>query len=255
MNSQRKGSQLTIVLVAIVVVVLVVVGIKYCTSVRPPIAGTKAGLDRYPGFNTADTKAYVNNRITFDPNHPHQYIFDGMMEGVHLRIIPEKKAHKAPWNAALSSGPGYIVARIENLDNATYPELNLHGHDTAYVWVGEIADGSRRVAYFTISLMTGAATGLKRATSAGWCSPGTPHGDTAAVHVNPLPECQGGAHSFYAYAGETDQIATQPLNESPYRLASNTNGSDVVYASLLHTQGLWISCSSGCCEASGTSLY
>jgi hypothetical protein len=255
MNSQRKGSQLTNVLVAIVVVVVVVVGITYCTSgVQERNGAEKVGLARYPGLDTADTKKYVNS-LTFDPNHPHQYIVDTLVDGVHLRITPEKKAYQAPWKAALSAGPGYIVALIENKDAVTYSDLDLAANDSAYVWVGEIAGGARRVAYYRINRVNGTAVFLKRAISAGWCSLGESHGDTSAVHLHTTPQCQGGNHSFYAYAGETDELATRHLNASPYRLASNTNGSNVMVATLLHTEGLWISCSSGCCEASGTSLY
>jgi hypothetical protein len=214
-----------------------------------PVPGPHVGLPAYPGQDTAATKAYLAS-LDFTQTDS---IFNGAIQchspsdctgdSIRLNIVPERNAHEVPVETALHAGPGYIVARIINLDNKPYASYQLAPFDTTYLWVGAMAGGARRFAIYRISAVTGAATVRSRAKKAGWCTkpPGMVR-SIAAVHVNSMTECN--AHTFYA---------TLPDERNEPRLANVSNGliGGATLNAFAHSSGLWFSCSMGCCEGSG----
>lgn len=234
----------------LIVVVAAAPFIVACPPPVPsPVPGPHGGLSGYPGENADATKAYLGSLdftqtdSIFNGAIPCHSASDCTGDSIHLNIVPEKDAHEVPIDAALHGGPGYIVARIINLDNKPYGSYRLAAFDTAYLWAGAMPGGGRRLAIFRISSVTGAATPRSRAKKAGWCTkpPGMVR-TIAAVHINSMTECN--EHTFYT----ADAAAPNAT-----RLASTSN--DLVAGGTLkafaHSSGLWFSCSMGCCEGSG----
>lgn len=228
---------------------LVAVGVACPPPVPSPVPGPHGGLSGYPGQNSDATKTYLAS-LDFTQTDS---IFDGWIQchsasdctgdSIHLKIVPEKDAHEVPIEAALHGGPGYIVARIVNLDNKAYASWQLAAFDTTYLWAGAMPGGGRRLAIFRISPVTGAAVARSQAKKAGWCTkpPGLDR-SIAAVHLNSMTECN--AHTFYTASHGTSSDA---------RLASNSNElvGGAALRNFAHSLGLWFSCSMGCCEGSG----
>ena len=221
-------------------------GIAGCPP--PTIPGPVTGLPGYPGQDAAATKAYLASLdftqldSIFDGWIPCHNASDCTGDSIHIRIVPEKKAYLVPIEGALHGGPGYIVAKIINLDSKPYDSWKLAANDTTYLWVGALPAGGRKVAIFRISAITGIASGRVRAEKVGWCakSPGMER-SVAAVHINSMTECN--SHTFYTASG---------LKHNHVHVASASN--DLVPGSALrafaHSSGLWFSCPMGCCEAS-----
>lgn len=232
--------------VLLIILAALAPGIAGCPPPGPP--GPAVGLPGYPGQDTAATKAYLasldfsQTDSIFNGSIPCHGVSDCTGDSIHISIVPEKKAYLVPIEGALHAGPGYIVARIINLDNKPYASWQLAAHDTTYLWAGGMPGGGRRVAIFRISAVTGVATGRVRAKKVGWCTkpPGMVR-SIAAVHINAMTECN--AHTFYSASS---------VSQNPLHFASTS--SDLVAGSALssfaHSSGLWFSCPMGCCEAS-----
>jgi hypothetical protein len=162
---------------------------------------------------------------------------------VNIRVIPERRAFRAPVDHALGNGPGHIVARIENLENKPFAPYGLAPNDTAYLWVGALQSGTRRIAIVRVTA-AGQAQLLATAQQAGWCPGSNANRSSSAVHINPNPMCAD--RPLYPGAASS---ASRGL------LASANTGHGVligaVTAAFSHARGLWFSCSMGCCEARG----
>ena len=104
-----------------------------------------------------------------------------------IRNLPEKRAFKAPIDNALGTGPGYIVARIENLENKPFAPYGLAPNDVAYLWVGALQSGERRMAIVRID-QAGASRLLATALQAGYCPASNAGRKVSAVHIN-TPRC------------------------------------------------------------------
>lgn len=233
---------------------LVILGFLAITACRPSekaaqgaLIAVSQGLAGYPGQNPEATKNYLQ-KLNFTSDSA----FDGPVTcapddncgaaSVHLRIMPEQNAHRDDMSAALdpASAGGFIVAMIINMDSTyTFGPFNLAPRDTVYWWAGATKSSAKRFAFYRISRATGAAQGVAFAANAGYC-PSSGARTIPAVHINHTPECQ--TQSLYSSASEAN------AQRSLYHLAGNS----MLAAAMLHTQGLWISCSLGCCEAGGS---
>ena len=211
--------------------------------------GANIGIIDYPGKNATATKLYLasldfsQTDSIVDATVPCHDAGDCSGGSVHLRIVPEKNAYKVPVDAALKSGRGYIVARIENKSQTLYKSFNLAPNEIAYLWVGAMPSGPRRIGIFQIAGDAGHATWRSTASQAGWCSPVAGSGRTvSAVHLNPMPECAS-TNSFYS-------SPMQGIGISDIHLASTSSSilSDAARKAMAHRSGLWFSCSLGCCE-------
>jgi hypothetical protein len=211
--------------------------------------GANIGLIDYPGKNATATKLYLasldfsQTDSVVDTTVPCHDASDCSGGSVHLRIVPEKNAYKVPVDDALKSGRGYIVARIENKSQTLYKSLNLAPNEIAYLWVGAMPAGGRRIGIFHITGETGHATWRSTAAQAGWCPP--PAGSqrtVSAVHLNPMAGCTS-TNNFYS-------SPMKSIGFSDIRLASTSSSilSDAAHKAMAHRSGLWFSCSLGCCE-------
>ncbi len=211
--------------------------------------GTPSGLRGYPGQDPAATARYVRS-LDFSARDS---IFSGPLDcetpaecgnsaAVNVRVVPEKRAFRAPIEGAMRTAAGHIVASIENLENKPFAPYGLAANETAYLWVGPLQSGERRMAIYRIDRTSGQSRLLAVAASAGWC-PGSNEGrKISAVHINANPMCT--ERSFYSEPARS---------ASAGRLASA--GDEVLVSAVArafsHARGLWFSCSLGCCEARG----
>ncbi len=209
------------------------------------------GLAGYPGQDPAATRNYlgsldfsVQDSSFSGPLECETPALCGNSATVNIRIVPERRAFKAPVDAALRDAGGHIVARIENLENKPFHPYGLGPSETAYLWVGAMQSGDRRMAIYRIDRESGQATALVVAAQAGLCPDPNDDREIAAVHVNANPMCT--ERSFYSEPARSASIG---------RLASTSGGHEMALAALSrpfsHARGLWFSCSMGCCEARG----
>jgi len=212
--------------------------------------GANVGINDYPGRNANATRLYLasldfsQTDSIVDTNIPCHDAADCSGGSVRIRIVPEKNAYKVPVGDALKSGRGYIVAQIENRSQSAYKSLNLAPDETAYLWVGPMPNGTRRIGIFSIDRANGRATWRSTAAQAGWCS--APAGlvrSISAVHLKAMPECT-----------RTNNLYSTPMQGvgiSDIRLASTSSSilSEAARRAMAHRAGLWFSCSLGCCEA------
>lgn len=211
--------------------------------------GAPTGLAGYPGQDPAATAKYVRS-LDFSVRDS---IFSGPLEcevpadcgnsaTVNIRVVPERRAFRAPIDEAMRSAPGHIVASIENLENKPFAPYKLAPNETAYLWVGALQSGERKMAIVRIDRASGQSQVLAVAASAGWC-PGSNEGrKIAAVHINANPMCT--ERSFYS---ESARSAAAGLLAS----AGDEVLANAVTRAFSHARGLWFSCSLGCCEARG----
>ncbi|HUQ18115.1 MAG TPA: hypothetical protein VM099_00770 [Gemmatimonadaceae bacterium] len=210
------------------------------------LLGLDHGLVGYPGSNPEKTKAYLQSL---------QFVTDSIVDGpvtceagddcggaasVRLKILPEANAHR--YDIASAFGPGtiggFILAIVVNTDSShSFGPLSLAPGDTAYLWAGSTQNAGKVFGFYKIR-STGQAEGVAKAASGAYCAASGPR-TKPAVHI-PMYQCQS-----TAIYGSSSTVSS-PEPRSLYRLASNT----ILAATMLHTQGLWISCSLGCCQVS-----
>ena len=231
---------------------------------KPPTAGPpqpRSALPYYPDYNIDATK---RNKADLDFDESGPGVFDAYLpcdngedcDGateVHIKIIPEARAHVAPMEVALkrasgeASRGGYLVAKIINMDREhRFGAFYMNKNDTAYLWAGPtLRDGNRFAIY---RIRDGeAAVLLAKAQMASICRRGSyPH---AEVH-SPPRYCNQ-KDTIYVAGGEQKQGAGALRSGTQVFLASNPVRQPSFLAMMMHTQGLWISCSGGCCEAGG----
>jgi hypothetical protein len=191
----------------------------------------------------------------FDGNLPCDGVEDcnGATE-VHFKIIPEKKAHVAPMEVALVRPPnqaylgGYIVAKIINMDPVhRFGAFKMERGETAYLWAGPTKQYGNRFAIYRIPdnqpavlLATAATARICRRSGYGHSEVHSPPTDIC-IYYDPI----------YPAPPPPASAPTVLSGEAPVFLALNPIRRPALLTAMMHTQGLWISCSGGCCEAGG----
>lgn len=161
----------------------------------------------------------------------------GGQPDVHLRIVPSARANLVDWKSALSDGRGRTLAKISNIDNVPFGPLHLMPHETAYLYIGQLAE-KRNVG--VIAARNGKFELIKEGSGIRYCN--YPRPATPAVHFHNPPQCKDMEPITTPRRGENNPLV---------RLASTETPSDLDIArAFIHNQALWISCSSGCCEVS-----
>jgi hypothetical protein len=133
----------------------------------------------------------------------------GGKESVSLTISPEKESNSHEWQGSLSgSAKGNFVARVVNNEKVPYGPWQLEPEDKVYLWVGD--DEQKKPALYRVS---------------SWNPANKP--DRIFVFANwqhcPLPT---------QYPPE--------VHDQPYGCPGQSGG--------IVGGGLWMSCSSGCCQ-------
>jgi hypothetical protein len=207
------------------------------------------GLPQYPGANGDATKSYMNglhfvtDSIVDGPVNCAEGDDCGGAASVHLRMLPEANAHRVDIGASLAAAgnAGFIIAMVANVDSShTFGPLSLAPGDTAYLWAGPTQHAGKVFGFYKINRTNGQAQGVAKAQYAAYCPAAGPR-TIPAVHI-PMYQCQ--TTPLYGNAQNADGAGPGGDN-SLYRFARNP----IYAATMLHSQGLWISCSLGCCQA------
>lgn len=173
---------------------------------------------------------------------------------VEFQITAEKDARTTPMVDALG-GPrpekgGYIVAQLINLDPThEYRPFGMSAKDTAYLWVGPTKNGSKRFAIYRLRRGESPRL-LARAGRANFC----PVGTRPVTDIHPPTECPD-RRRLYGTDSTTLGSAAAFGSTSLLRLAAATAGPHLSVTSMSHADGLWVSCSGGCCEAGDWAIF
>jgi len=151
----------------------------------------------------------------------------------HIRIVPSNYAPDVEWDPIVNPNPGnrkngHFVAKISNLSDYPFPPLNMDANDVAFLWIGENGSSNNLRA----SLYRFGPSGAQKLREAKVLICRKPKG-SPAVHLYASMDCREGAAS----TASADHLI---------HLASNSKHDE--RTSMVHTSGLWVSCSEGCCQ-------
>jgi len=158
---------------------------------------------------------------------------------VHLRIVPSNYAPSAEWEKALNHGNGYVVAKVANLDAVPFDRFNLAAYEVAYLWVGATQGQARTAALYAVR--GGNVRRVFTFNARKYCRDSAPQ--KPAVHFYSPAKCtEVGARPF---ATTVQQASVEPFGALGIYLV---NALTSRFAPPASADGMWISCSLGCCE-------
>jgi hypothetical protein len=152
-------------------------------------------------------------------------------------LIPEAAAEERDWESAMQPGrPGHVVAIVMNVDGVTFPDLNLKPGERAYAWVGQIGSNAadRGFAIYKLDASGTATNTWFRTTDVSHC-------DNIAVRSKPAIKTAHPAGGAPCYRIKTGAAAMLASHNTSHALTGGMVGGS-----------LWISCSGGCCQVTGT---
>lgn len=231
--------------------VIVLIGAACAPQSNPGLSRPQDGIPGPPEATPGKMDDYVQ-QIDFGAGADPSGIFEGPLQcqtqagcggqtEVRMRIVPSNYANTADWQKALGNGNGYVVAKVSNMDPVPFDRLNLAPYEVAYVWVGANGQGQARTAVL-YAVRSGIVRRVFTFKALHYCHDTTPQ--KPAVHIYSPAKCSG-------------QLAATP-SATPMRQASIEPFSAIgayivnkISAALAPPgfDGLWISCSYGCCEA------
>jgi len=157
--------------------------------------------------------------------------------GVRLMIIPEASAEQRDWESAMQANrSGHVVAMVINVDGMTFPDLNLKSGERAYAWVGQIGSTSTDRGFAIYKL------GPKGVTTNSWfVTKNVSHCDNSDIRSKPaVKTSHPGGGTCVPIAGSSASTASFTA------LTTSTTHTSMAAG------GLWISCSGGCCQVTGS---
>jgi len=207
------------------------------------------GIPGPPEAHRGDFATYVQ-QIDFGLGSAPGGIFEGPLKcgdpakcggkaNVNIRIVPSNYALTNNWERALGNANGYVAAKVMNVDDVTFDRFNLGPGDIAYVWVGALGGAARNVALY--KLEGDNARRIFTFPSHKFCRTATPA--APAVHIYVPASCQ--ESSVSPLPAKVQQASLDPFGA--LKILVNAFVAKIAPPPAL--DGLWISCSLGCCEA------
>lgn len=222
-----------------------------CAPQNPSVGAVRPqdGIPGPPESMPGRMEDYIQ-QIDFGAGSDPGGIFDGTLKcgvparcggktEVKLRIVPSNYSTTADWEKSLTNGNGYIVAKVKNEDDVTFDRFNLPAGDVAYLWVGLTQGPGRTAALYTVK--AGNARRIHTFGARKFCRHSEPQ--KPAVHVYSPAKCT--------------ETAAAPVASSVQRASLEPFGAIGAFLTTALTNklappppadGLWISCSLGCCE-------
>jgi hypothetical protein len=154
--------------------------------------------------------------------------------------VPSNYAPSADWEKALNNGNGYVVAKVANLDAVPFDRFNLAAYEVAYLWVGATQGQARTAALYAVR--GGNVRRVFTFKDRGYCRDSTPQ--KPAVHIYAPAKC--GKVGATPFATTLQQASVEPFGALGIYLV---NALTSRFAPAPALDGVWISCSLGCCEA------
>lgn len=208
------------------------------------VQGGPQGLKGKPEDNPKAAHTYVSSLKWGDNLADSQTVYTQFVwgnNGATVKIVPVTNANRISWQSALADGgDGYFVAKITNVDNQNIGPLGLQEGANGYLWIGQLANGERGAAIYSIKKDGTIEPNPKKLEIGGFC-PG--QHSYAAVRVTDGSKCSGSFSSQSSTASNHPMIMFASMrnleNAAPMRgsMVAPPGGS-----------GLWVSCLGGCCE-------
>ena len=181
-----------------------------------------------PGAVPATTLRYVSDLEYYGPGaleYRYECKSGCASDGGHalINVVAQKRARKLDWFEALKLGEpgGYVVAKVTNKGADIIPEFRLPPGGVMYQWVGHVANGATRVAFFRLD-STGHVT---------WV--------TMNRYVNVCEDEKGKKKSRVKY---------DPKHNKECRLAEGQGTMSAAGVEIRVPAQTWISCKTGCCQ-------
>ncbi len=127
-------------------------------------------------------------------------------------------------------GRGHFLLKIRNRNNDAYQPWNIPANDSAYLWMGETEGGNPTVGLYHINRDYTVGSQLVGALKVSICF--KPANDMSEVHFN--YGCATGLTNAKAQSANLASAAPMDMPNAFFAISSRS--------------GLWVSCSSGCCE-------
>lgn len=153
----------------------------------------------------------------------------------HLKIRPVDYAHQIPWGKVASSGRSHLYAHIE-VSKANCPNLGLLINEQGYLNLSGDGANNLVVEVYKKTLTGAVATGV-RARYIKYCNTVAP--TKPGTHLWQPVHCTGTATPYSQSRGTA-------MMKPRFVLASMLPTANLMAAFV--DQGLWVSCSTGCCE-------
>jgi hypothetical protein len=190
----------------------------------------KLGFGEVPGSETLEEKF-----TCADPTKC------GNQPSVTLRVAPSNYAPDVSWDDALGTGKGHVVAKIAVVDPVPFDRFNLIKDDVVYLWVGTVRGGGKGAALYRAR--SGKVSQVFQFLALRYCKYQLPQ--KPSVHHWQQAKCADPSPKPFmspspATSGEAIVALTSRSLPASRILAGN--------------EGLWISCSIGCCEVQYTGL-
>lgn len=193
-----------------------------------------------------DEKVTQNYWLTlgWGDDFPDSAAWEGEFGGsdVRIRIVPAVTSPQVTWSKALSGDPsvyaGHIVMKIIVLEDRAVPELGLKGLDIGYLWIGQRGRGNSDglgAAIYTIK-PNGKAHKEKNMEITGFCK--EDHGGRAMAYVRADDKCRDPLPPPTAASSSAFRPVPFKTRAGPIALPLG--------------QGLWVTCTGGCCEVKPT---
>lgn len=154
-------------------------------------------------------------------------------------LVPEAAAQERDWESAMQPGrAGHVVAIVMNIDAAPFPDLNLKPGDRAYAWVGQIGPNAADRGFAIYKLD---ANGV--ATNTWFKTTDVSHCDNSDVRSKPAIKTahKAGGKPCARIKSGSASVGTLTSHSMSVGLTGGMAG-----------RSLWISCSGGCCQVTGT---
>ena len=175
---------------------------------------------------------------------PDSSVWEGTFgdDAVRIRLVPATTSPLVTWSKGLSSNPaeysGHLVMKIIVLEDRSVKELGLKGLETGYLWIGQRgkknSDG-QGAAIYTLK-PNGKVQRAAKMEITGFCK--EDHGGRAMAKVRADTDCTGTLPPVGSAASSSANIA-RPFNTRAGPAAA-------------FGQGLWVTCTGGCCEVKST---
>ncbi len=206
------------------------------TDVATEIArnSSNPGMSQPPEADADSTKAYLKligfNKAQLGDGLLDQFECGKKCNGkksVFLHLVPVDGADSLDWDSTIKDvrKPGFIAALISLPNGGDYfDKLNMHGNETAYLWVGPIPGGRRGIAFYVIDKNGNTGGPMEPNIDIMYCT------DKGSQNSRPEIRTYKKHPAGACGAKSPDHLKTAMSPPIP------DNG------------GLWVSCKSGCCE-------
>lgn len=245
----QRTSSMRLIIVAVAGVVLTAA--CHPTMQPAPNAGGGTTNTIVSTEHVADTLGILADPASFDNAPGHRWEgnlqcddisqCNGQSE-VPFVIQPRLNSHQIDQKKMLQETGGAWVAKLTNQSNYDYGPWGIGAHKTVFLYVGRVANDSR------ISTIT-AGPNSKLLAIAGTVRRCEAQSSSAQADVRTPLHCGPDTEVLFPVGGKAGTDAKELQSKPGFAMFASNRLAAAVPLSI-NSQGVWISCTGGCCEAS-----